>query len=360
VAAKLPFETIDFDTAQARAIERGRYLVVASTGASCPPCRMMERATWPSKLVRAWLAAHAVCIRFDTDEDPELAKRLSIESNPTVIAFRDGRELDRVVGARDPAPLVAWLEGVRAGRTETDVLRDAVAANPNDVDARYALADIHMQAGRCDEALAELLWLWEHVLEHRPSMVGVRSSFMLGEIGDLITVHPPARVAFAAIRDREEEALRSPESDASDFIDLCVALDEEDRVLRWLDGPGAEILGRDRVPGTIVHRVAPILVERGRWDDLCRLYEGAVPRLRERHQQMTRTFATMPPNEEGYEVEEMREASFDTIRSDAARMSRAFRMAGRADEADAIVAEVRRLLPGEATERSLLRAAAED
>lgn len=359
MAAKLPFESIDYDTAQARAIERGRYLVVASTGASCPPCRIMERATWPSKPVRAWLAAHAVCIRFDTEEEPELAKRLSIQSNPTVIAFQHGLELDRVVGARDAAALVAWLEGLRDGRIEYDVLRDAVAANPHDVDVRYTLAQKHLEADRRDEALAELVCLWEHALEHEPAMVGVRSSFMLGDIGDLITVHPPAREAFEAIRDREEAALCTDESDASDFIDLCVALGEEDRVLRWLAGPGVERLERDRVPGTIVHRLAPILAERGRWDDLCRLYKDAVPRLGERHQQMTRAFATMPPLEAGFDIDEMREAAFDTIRSDAASMSRAFRMAGRADEADAIVAEVRRLLPGDATERRLHRAGAE-
>ena len=44
---------------------------------------------------------------------------------PTVVAFRAGVEVDRVVGLKKPAELLSWLEGVQRGETGTPVLQSA-------------------------------------------------------------------------------------------------------------------------------------------------------------------------------------------------------------------------------------------
>jgi thioredoxin 2 len=48
--------------------------------------------------------------KINTDEQQELAGRFNIRSIPTLILFRDGRELARQSGAVDGARLTRWLD----------------------------------------------------------------------------------------------------------------------------------------------------------------------------------------------------------------------------------------------------------
>jgi thioredoxin-like negative regulator of GroEL len=44
-------------------------------------------------------------LKVDTDRHPGLATRFGIRGIPTIIAFRDGREVTRVVGVPQPGVL---------------------------------------------------------------------------------------------------------------------------------------------------------------------------------------------------------------------------------------------------------------
>jgi hypothetical protein len=46
------------------------------------------------------------------------------------------------------------------------------------VRARYADAQALLAGGHFDQASTELVWLWKHILDHEPSAVGVRVSFL--------------------------------------------------------------------------------------------------------------------------------------------------------------------------------------
>jgi thioredoxin 2 len=52
--------------------------------------------------------------KVDTDAQPDLAGRFNIRSIPTLILFRDGKELARQSGAVDAATLGRWLDGALA------------------------------------------------------------------------------------------------------------------------------------------------------------------------------------------------------------------------------------------------------
>jgi thioredoxin 2 len=72
----------------------------------CGPCRMMAPAY---EQAAGQLAADVRVAKLDTEAHPEIAARFGIRGIPTLIAFRDGREVSRQSGAMDLAGLVRWI-----------------------------------------------------------------------------------------------------------------------------------------------------------------------------------------------------------------------------------------------------------
>lgn len=48
--------------------------------------------------------------KINTDEEPDIAMRYSVMNLPTVIFFKDGKEIDRLVGAMPPDAFIQVLE----------------------------------------------------------------------------------------------------------------------------------------------------------------------------------------------------------------------------------------------------------
>ncbi|RIK61642.1 MAG: thiol reductase thioredoxin [Planctomycetota bacterium] len=72
----------------------------------CGPCRMMAPAYAQ--------AAHQLEPRYrlaklNTEDAQEIAARFGIRSIPTIIVFRNGREIARQSGAMDTGNLVRWI-----------------------------------------------------------------------------------------------------------------------------------------------------------------------------------------------------------------------------------------------------------
>jgi thioredoxin 2 len=72
----------------------------------CGPCRMMAPAY---EQAAADLAGEARVAKVDTESEPTLAARFGIRSIPTLVAFRNGREVARQSGAMDRSGLVRWI-----------------------------------------------------------------------------------------------------------------------------------------------------------------------------------------------------------------------------------------------------------
>jgi thioredoxin 2 len=73
----------------------------------CGPCRMMAPVLERTAHERATTLQVA---KVNTDEQQELAGRFNIRSIPTLILFRNGRELSRQSGAVDGGTLARWLD----------------------------------------------------------------------------------------------------------------------------------------------------------------------------------------------------------------------------------------------------------
>ena len=72
----------------------------------CGPCRMMAPAY---EQAAAQLASRVRVAKLDTEAAPDIAARLRIRSIPTLVAFRNGREVARQSGAMDLPGLLAWV-----------------------------------------------------------------------------------------------------------------------------------------------------------------------------------------------------------------------------------------------------------
>jgi len=73
----------------------------------CGPCRMMAPVL--DRLAQQRATSLQVA-KLNTDEQPAIATRFNIRSIPTLILFRDGREIARQSGAVNGAALERWLD----------------------------------------------------------------------------------------------------------------------------------------------------------------------------------------------------------------------------------------------------------
>ncbi len=74
----------------------------------CGPCQMMAPVLDRTAQRRSTTLQVG---KVNTDEQPELAGRFNIRSIPTLILFRNGREIARQSGALDATTLGRWLDG---------------------------------------------------------------------------------------------------------------------------------------------------------------------------------------------------------------------------------------------------------
>jgi thioredoxin 1 len=73
----------------------------------CPPCRRLAPVI--DALATEYEGRLAVT-KVDIDENPQLAQRYGIQSIPTLILFRDGRAVDKRLGALPKEELKTFVE----------------------------------------------------------------------------------------------------------------------------------------------------------------------------------------------------------------------------------------------------------
>jgi thioredoxin 2 len=86
-------------------------VVVDFWAAWCAPCRMI------APVLAAMAQRHAGAlkvVKVDVDANPALGARFGAQSIPLLVVLRDGREVDRIVGALPKAALEARLAPVLA------------------------------------------------------------------------------------------------------------------------------------------------------------------------------------------------------------------------------------------------------
>ncbi len=73
----------------------------------CTPCRMLAPTV---EAVAQQYAETANVVKLNVDDNPSTAQRYGIKGIPTLILFREGKEVERVVGATSKESITRMIE----------------------------------------------------------------------------------------------------------------------------------------------------------------------------------------------------------------------------------------------------------
>jgi thioredoxin 2 len=100
------------DATFAAEVERSPLPVLLDLWAPwCGPCRMLAPAI---DELASEMAGRVRFAKLNVDENPATAARFNVESIPTLLVLKEGREVDRIVGLRPKAEIARRLERVTA------------------------------------------------------------------------------------------------------------------------------------------------------------------------------------------------------------------------------------------------------
>ena len=90
-----------------KALGEGKLMMVDFWADWCGPCRMLAPVI--DQLAERY-EGKVVSGKVNVDDEQELAIRYGVMSIPTVIFFKDGKEIDRKVGVMPPAAFTQVLD----------------------------------------------------------------------------------------------------------------------------------------------------------------------------------------------------------------------------------------------------------
>jgi thioredoxin 1 len=101
------------DDTFAEEVENGKGHVLVDFWAEwCGPCKMIAPTL---EELASELGDSLKIVKVDVDNNSTTAGKFGIRSIPCLILFKDGKEVDRAIGAQNKAQLKGWLDDKMAG-----------------------------------------------------------------------------------------------------------------------------------------------------------------------------------------------------------------------------------------------------
>jgi thiol-disulfide isomerase/thioredoxin len=273
-----PFQDLTLDQALAAAKRDNKVVMIDFFTTWCGPCKKLDKTTWTDPEVQKWLAEQTVALRLDAEKETDLAKKQRIDAYPTMLFLKpDGGEIDRLVGYEAPKEFLANAKDALAGKNGVSRAKEKLAGHEEDPMLRERYAKELERTGRYEEALAEYLWCFDEGAKKSPAYVGVRGSFLLGDIAGLGKKYPPARKALEDRRDSAESRLSAGSgsfSDVEDAFAINRELNASERNLALYDRVrGQKAIAPDLRIVFAQELLAP-LVEARRYQDALDLFDS--------------------------------------------------------------------------------------
>lgn len=99
--------TVSDDSFERDVLQSGKVVLVDFWAEWCAPCRMMLPVV--EALVTEYDQTAAI-VKLNVDENPDTPQRYGVRGIPTLIFFKDGKEVERVVGATSKETLASLID----------------------------------------------------------------------------------------------------------------------------------------------------------------------------------------------------------------------------------------------------------
>ena len=90
-------------------VNSGKVTLVDFFATWCGPCKMLGPVL---EQVADEVKENVNVVKLDIDENMDIAKQFGVMSVPTMVIFKDGKEVDRIVGLRQKSQIIDALKNV--------------------------------------------------------------------------------------------------------------------------------------------------------------------------------------------------------------------------------------------------------
>lgn len=202
-ARTIPWKTSWNETVKAAEQGPKNILLLFTNPERCPPCRMMEKQTWPDPRVVGFVNANFVPLMIHTgrSEEPSLANEFTIRGIPTTLVIDTKKNvIARKAGFLPPEDLLKLF----VSATSLEKLQKQVKAAPANTGLKFDLANAYMELERGASAsplLEEIVGLDKD----NASGDKIRALYLLGKIAFQNSDTENARKRFHEVAELDPE-----------------------------------------------------------------------------------------------------------------------------------------------------------